>query len=216
MENKFSKFRFVTADDHRIITKSLACILGDLYHNAEIYQINNIAGIVKVLNGTKIDLLLLDISFPDGDTLKIIPTLKNIQPDLKILIFSGHDEEVYAMRYMKANVNGYLSKLSSEEEIKNAISEVLNTGKYFSKKIRDKIMDNYMLRKPSNLLEQLSNREFEIARLITEGYGNTEICMVLDLQKTTVSTYKNRIFEKLEVSSLADLIKLFNLYGSAV
>ncbi len=216
MRNEFNKFRFITADDHSMITKSLAFILKDLYSNAEIFQINNIAGIIRTMNTNEIHLLLLDISFPDGDTLKIIPTLKDIQPDLKILVFSGHEEDIYAMRYINAGANGYLSKLSNEEEIKNAIREVLNTGKYFSKNLQDKILDNYIFNKPSNLLEQLSNRELEIARLLTEGYGNTEICNELHLQKSTVSTYKTRIFEKLEINSVPDLIRLFDLYNYGV
>lgn len=214
--NEFNKFRFITADDHSMITKSLSFILKDMYSTAEIFQINNIAGIIKILNTTEIHLLLLDISFPDGDTLKIIPTLKKIQPELKILIFSGHEEDIYAMRYINAGANGYLSKLSTEDEIKNAISEVLNTGKYFSRNLQDKIMDNYIFNKPSNLLEQLSNRELEIARLLTEGYGNTEICNELNLQKSTVSTYKTRIFEKLEINSVPDLIRLFDLYNHGI
>jgi len=212
MKNNFKKFSFITADDHSIITSSMSFILKDLYADSAIHQVNSISGIFKILNEVKIDLMLLDISFPDGDTLNIIPNLRKLQPDLKILIFSGHDEDVYAMRYLNAKVNGYLSKLSNEEQIKNAIVEIMNTGKYFSEKVREKIMDHYILRKPSNILQQLSNREFEIARLITEGYGNTEICNALDLQKSTVSTYKNRIFEKLEINNLPDLIKLFNLY----
>lgn len=214
--NEFNKFRFITADDHSMITKSLSFILKDMHSTAEIFQVNNIAGIIKILNTTEIHLLLLDISFPDGDTLKIIPTLKKIQPELKILIFSGHEEDIYAMRYINAGANGYLSKLSDEDEIKNAISEVLNTGKYFSRNLQDKIMDNYIFNKPSNLLEQLSNRELEIARLLTEGYGNTEICNELNLQKSTVSTYKTRIFEKLEINSVPDLIRLFDLYNHGI
>lgn len=213
MKNEFNKFRFITADDHSMITKSLAFILKDMYSNADVFQIHNIAGIIRKLNSAEIHLLLLDISFPDGDTLQIIPTLKKIRPDLKILIFSGHEEDIYAMRYINAGANGYLSKLSSEEEIKSAIGEVLNTGKYFSRNMQDKIMNNYIFNKPSNLLEQLSNRELEIARLLTEGYGNTEICKELNLQKSTVSTYKTRIFEKLEINSVPDLIRLFDLYN---
>lgn len=216
MENEFNKFSFITADDHSIITLSLAFILNDLYRKAEVHQINNLSGVIKTLHAGRIDLLLLDISFPDGDTLNMIPTLKKLQPDLKILIFSGHEEDIYAMRYINAGANGYLSKLNSEDEIKKAIREVMNFGKYFSKNIQDKIMDNYIFKKPSNLLEQLSNRELEIARLLTEGYGNTEICIALDLQKSTVSTYKNRIFEKLEIDSISDLIRLFDLYNNGV
>lgn len=207
-----NKFTFITADDHSVITKSLSFILKEHYPTSKVYELTCISDVVKTLHITTVDLLLLDITFPDGNTLNIIPTLKKIQPDLKILIFSGLEEDIYAIRYINAGANGYLSKLSTEEDIINAISTVMNLGKYLSENIQDKITDSYIFKKPSNLLEQLSNRELEITRLMVEGYGNTEICAALDLQKSTVSTYKNRIFEKLGVDNLPDLLQLFNLY----
>ena len=212
MENNFNKFSFITADDHSVVTQSLSFILKDLYKDANVYQIENLGDIIKVLNANPIHLLLLDVAFPDGNSLGIIPTLKKMQPDLKILIFSGYDEDIYAIRYINAGANGFLSKISSEEEIKNAITAVMNSGKYLSKNIQEKIMDSYILKKPTNPLEQLSNRELEVAKLMVDGYGNTEISSTLNIQKTTVSTYKNRIFEKIGIDNLSYLIQLFNLY----
>ena len=212
MENNFNKFSFITADDHSVVTQSLSFILKDLYKDPIVFKIENISDIIKVLNDNTVHLLLLDVAFPDGNSLGIIPTLKKMQPELKILIFSGYDEEIYAIRYINAGANGFLSKISSEEEIKNAITAVMNSGKYLSKNIQEKIMDSYILKKPTNPLEQLSNRELEVAKLMVDGYGNAEICQALNIQKTTVSTYKTRIFEKTGVDNLSYLIQLFNLY----
>ena len=212
MENNFNKFSFITADDHSVVTQSLSFILKDLYKDPIVFKIENISDIIKVLNDNTVHLLLLDVAFPDGNSLGIIPTLKKMQPELKILIFSGYDEEIYAIRYINAGANGFLSKISSEEEIKNAITAVMNSGKYLSKNIQEKIMDSYILKKPTNPLEQLSNRELEVAKLMVDGYGNAEICQALNIQKTTVSTYKTRIFEKTGVNNLSYLIQLFNLY----
>jgi len=212
MINKFNKFKFITADDHEIIAKSLVFIIKDLYKDSEVYQIDKLSEIIKAIKKERIDLLILDISFPEGDTLSIIPKIKQIQPDIKILIFSGHDESLYAIRYFHADVNGYLSKSSGVSDIKEAISEVMNNGKYFSKTVQNQILDSFILKKPSNTLQQLSNREFEIAKLLVKGYGNTEISAELDLQKSTVSTYKNRIFEKLEIHNVPELIQIFKLY----
>lgn len=212
MENKLKKLTFITADDHSVVTKSLSFIMQDLYINATIHQINNLTDVVEKLQTTPVDLLMLDVTFPDGNSLAVIPAIKKIQPDLKILIFSGHDEDIYAMRYLQAGVNGYLHKLSTEDEIKTAISDVITFGRYFSRNVQEKITNNYIFKKPQNPLEQLSNRELEISRLMVEGYGNIEICAALDLQKSTVSTYKNRIFEKLQIEHVSELIHLFNLY----
>lgn len=205
-------YTFITADDHSVITKSISFILKDLYSKSTVLELNCINDLIKTLYIQTVDLLLLDITFPDGNTLNIIPTIRKIQPNIKILIFSGMEENIYALRYINAGANGYLSKLSSEEEIKEAIKEIMVSGKYLSEKIQDKITNNYIFKKVTNPLEALSNRELEITHLMIEGYGNTEICSVLDLQKSTVSTYKTRIFEKLGVDNLSDLIQLFNLY----
>lgn len=212
MENKLSKFTFITADDHSVVTKSLSFIMKELFSNATIYELNNLTDVFEKLNTTPVNLLMLDVTFPDGNSLAVIPTIKKIQPNLKILIFSGHDEDIYAMRYLQAGADGYLHKLSTEDEIKMAINEVMTFGRYLSRNIQEKLTNNYIFKKPQNPLEQLSNRELEIARLMVEGYGNIEICAALDLQKSTVSTYKNRIFEKLQIEHISELIHLFNLY----
>lgn len=210
--NTTKKYNFISADNHSVVTQGMSFILKDLYNGATVYQIESFSEIIKVLNSTTIDLLILDINFPDGSSLNLLPTLKKIQPDLKILIFSGYDEDIYAVRYLSAGANGYLSKLSSEEEIKHAIKTVMTFGKYTSKNIQDKIMDSYILKKPSNPLEQLSNREIEIAKFLVEGKSNIDICKSLSIKKTTVSTYKNRIFEKLSIDTLSGLIQIFQLY----
>ena len=210
--NTTKKYNFISADDHSIVTQGMSFILKDLYNGATVYQIESFSEIIKVLNSTTIDLLILDINFPDGSSLNLLPSLKKIQPDLKILIFSGYDEDIYAVRYLSAGANGYLKKLSSEEEIKHAIKTVMTSGKYTSKNIQDKIMDSYILKKPSNPLEQLSNREIEIAKFLVDGRSNIDISKSLNIKKTTVSTYKNRIFEKLSIDTLSGLIQIFQLY----
>ena len=210
--NTTKKYNFISADDHSIVTQGMSFILKDLYNGATVYQIESFSEIIKVLNSTTIDLLILDINFPDGSSLNLLPTLKKIQPDLKILIFSGYDEDIYAVRYLSAGANGYLKKLSSEEEIKHAIKTVMTSGKYTSKNIQDKIMDSYILKKPSNPLEQLSNREIEIAKFLVDGYSNIDVSKLLNIKKTTVSTYKIRIFFFFSIETLSGLIQIFQLY----
>lgn len=210
--NKLPKYSFITADDHSVVTQGISFILKDMYEGATVYQMENFSEIIKKINKTPIQLLILDVNFPEGSSLNIIPTLKKIQPDLKILIFSGFDEDIYAIRYINAGANGYLNKLSSEEEIKRAINLVMTTGKYTSQNIQDKIVNSYILKKPTNPLEQLSNREFEVAKFLVDGRSNLDISNSLSLKKTTVSTYKNRIFEKLSIETLSELIQTFNLY----
>ena len=208
------KYKFLVADDHSIVRQGVSFVLKELYQGATIIQADNFSEILKLLNLEKIDLLVLDVNFPEGSSLNVLPAIKLIQPDIKILIFSAYDEDIYAMRYINAGASGYLNKLCTEDEMKFAITSVMNFGKYTSQNIKDKIVETYMLKSPTNPLAQLSNREIEIAKLIVDGYGNIEICSALDLKKTTVSTYKNRIFEKLGVNNLSELYQIFNLYNN--
>jgi DNA-binding NarL/FixJ family response regulator len=207
-----SNYSFLIADDHVVVRQGVTLIIKELFQNAVIYKAATFKDIFKVLQEVKIDLLILDVNFPDGSSLNILAEIKLIQPDTKILIFSAFEENIYAMRYLNAGASGYLTKESSEDEMKLAINTMITSGKYITQNIKDRILDSYISKKPVNPLELLSNREMEVARLLVKGYGNLEILELLKIKKTTVSTYKNRIFEKLEMDNLADLIKLFQLY----
>ncbi|NNT71506.1 response regulator transcription factor [Flavobacterium sp. IMCC34852] len=206
-------FTFLIADDHSIVRQGVSLLIKELFFNAKIHQAGNFKDTLKILRETKIDLLVLDINFPDGNSLNIIAETKNIQPNIKILIFSAYDEDIYALRYLNAGASGYLNKGSSEEEMKLALRSMMVSGKYITQNIKDRILDSYISKKPINPLELLSNREVEVARLLIKGYGNMEIAEYLNVKKSTVSTFKNRIFEKLEIDNLADLIDFFQLYN---
>jgi DNA-binding NarL/FixJ family response regulator len=206
-------FTFLIADDHSVVRQGVSLLIKELFFSAKIHQAGNFKETLKVLRETPIDLLVLDINFPDGNSLNIIAEIKAIQPDLKILILSAYDEDIYALRYLNAGASGYLNKGSNEEEMKQALKSMMLSGKYITQKIKDRILDSYISKKPINPLELLSNREVEVARLLIKGYGNMEIAEHLNVKKSTVSTFKNRIFEKLEIDNLADLIDFFQLYN---
>lgn len=203
---------FLIADDHSIVRQGISLLIKELFFNAKIYQSGTFKETLKVLKDTKIDLLVLDINFADGNSLNILSETKTLQPELKILIFSAYEEDLYALRYLNAGASGYLNKGSNEDEIKQALQSMMVSGKYITQNIKDRILESYISKKPLNPLEQLSNREVEVARLLIKGFGNMEIAELLQIKKSTVSTFKNRIFEKLEIVNLAELIDLFQLY----
>lgn len=207
-----NSYSFLIADDHSVVRQGVSLIIKELFLNAVIHKAGNFKEIFDVLKEVKVDLLILDVNFPEGNSISILSEIKTIQPDIKILIFSVHDENIYAMRYLNAGASGYVNKEISEDEIKYAINSVISSGRYITQNIKDRILDFYISKKPVNPLDLLSNREIEVAQLLIKGYGNLEILELLNIKKTTVSTYKNRIFEKLEIDNLADLIKFFQLY----
>lgn len=203
---------FLIADDHSVVRQGVSFIVKDLFINATTFMAGNFKEIIKLLKEIKFDLLILDVNFPDGNSINVLSEIKEIQPNLKILIFSAYDENTYAMRYLNAGATGYLNKETTEEEIRNAINSMITSGKYVTDNVRDRILDAYIKNKPANPLDQLSNREIQVALLLIQGYGNLEILQMLNIKKTTVSTYKNRLFEKLDIDNLPDLIKQFQLY----
>lgn len=211
-KNKPGRYTFLIADDHMVVRQGVAMVLKDLFFNANIHQAASIKETIKMVHEHTIDLLILDIHFPDSHSLNLIGELKELQPNLKILVFSAYDENLYALRYLNAGASGYLNKACTEDEMKQALQSMVVSGKYITQNIKDKILDSYISKKPLNPLEQLSDREIEVARLLIKGYGNMEISEALGIKKSTVSTFKNRIFEKLAINNLADLIDMFQLY----
>jgi DNA-binding NarL/FixJ family response regulator len=206
-------FTFLIADDHSVVRHGVSLVIKELFFNAKIHHAGTFKETLKTLKETKIDLLVLDINFPDGNSINIIGETKTLQPDLKILIFSAYDESLYALRYLNAGASGYLNKGCHEAEMKQALQSMMVSGKYITQNIKDQILDSYISKKPLNPLEQLSDREIEVARLLIKGFGNMEISEMLHIKKSTVSTFKNRIFEKLAIDNLADLIDFFQLYA---
>ncbi|MFN8325148.1 MAG: response regulator transcription factor [Flavobacteriaceae bacterium] len=204
---------FLISDDHSIVRQGVAMIIKELFFKPKIFLAGTFKETLDIVHQNSIDLLVLDINFPDGNSLKILEEIKKIQPELKIIIFTAYDEDIYALRYLNAGATGYLNKGCSEDEMKNALNSMVLYGKYITQNIKDKILDSYISKKPINPLETLSSREIEVARLFIKGYGNMEIAETLNIKKSTVSTFKNRIFEKLEINNIAELIEFFSLYG---
>lgn len=209
---KEERISVLLADDHSIVRHGLVLMIKEIIHEVTIFHSSTFKETLAILHKTNIDFLILDIGFPDGNSSAIISQIKSQNKNIKILIFSGMDEEIYALRYINSGANGYLNKLCSENEIRDAIHTFLEEGKYISPKIKDKILDNYMSNKSLNPLDQLSNREIEVARLMVKGYGNLEISTMKQLQKTTISTFKKRIYDKLNIDNLVSLVGIMNAY----
>ncbi len=201
------------ADDHPIVINATIGIIKELFSaNTLFHAANNYEKIIKILETCYIDLLILDVNMPGIKSHSVITKIKSLQPDIKILVFSSYDEDLYALRYIQAGVNGYLQKDCSEEELRTAVRSVMEKGKYASKNLVESILFNRITKDgklPENPFEQLSKREMEVAQLIIDGYGVLEIGNTLSIKISTVSTYKNRVFEKLGVNNIPELYQLY-------
>lgn len=193
-------------DDHLVVRKGVEIILSNSISGATIYNVENYDEAIELVNVIKFDLVILDVNINGVENIKIMNKIKSIQKELKILIFSSHDEKQYGVRYIQNGADGYLNKFCSEDKIISVVNEILESGIFYSKDLKAKL--NAKSKKHSNTIENLSNREFEIAQLLINGYGNLEISNKLEIQMSTVSTYKNRIFEKLDINNVVALSKL--------
>lgn len=207
------EFSVVLVDDHSVVRQGMSLMLKKYFPAITVFQASEFNKLIDILKREKIiDLILLDINMHGGNTTEMITQIKNIQENLRILIFSAYEEKHYALRYIQAGANGYLNKLEEEEEIIKAVKEVLTTGKYVSSVLKESMLNNLFNNGLVNPLDILSEREFEIANLLVRGEGNLEIANKLNIHVSTVSTYKSRIYSKLNVDNVVSLSDIFKIY----
>ncbi|NGM60350.1 response regulator transcription factor [Sphingobacterium sp. SGG-5] len=209
--------KILIADDHSIVRLGASVIIQGTYSDAEITHATTYKEIFDHLMQSQFDLLLLDINMPGGNNIKVIKEIIDLQNDLKILVFSSYDENIYALRYIEAGAAGYLNKNTAMDELGTAIQSIQERGKYMSPSIRDlyvqTLITNKSAAQAANPLHKLSNREMDVAKHLIDGHGILEVSSLLNLSSSTVSTYKSRIFEKLQVNNIPELIELFKLHA---
>ncbi len=189
------------ADDHELVRSGLVILINRMFPSANILQAEGVEEAIGYLKQNKVDLLLCDINMPGGNNVEMMHRMRSIQPDLKILILTAFQMLSYKKKYLQEGANGFINKIATNEEIQQAISSVLENGYYHPVDSNDGHM---------NVKELLSYREMEISQLLIKGLGILEIANALKLQSNTVSTYKKRIFTKLHVASVPELISVLD------
>jgi two-component system invasion response regulator UvrY len=194
--------RIVLADDHKIVRDGLKRILAatsDLEVAAEAADGDELLRLVKA---NDYDVAVVDMSMPGLAGMALIKRLKDEKPKLKVLVLSMHGEQQYAARALKAGASGYLNKDSAAEMLVGAIRKIAAGGMHIGEAAAASLVAAE--RSPH---EALSDREFEVLRLLVDGLGPTEIGERLHLSVKTVSTHKTRILEKLGLGSTAELVR---------
>jgi DNA-binding NarL/FixJ family response regulator len=195
------------ADDHAIVRKGLKQILSEVPGVQTVDEASNGQEVLALVGRRDYALVLLDISMPGRSGIDVLKQLKAERPQLPVLVLSMHPEEQYAMRALKAGAAGYLSKESAPEELVAAVEKVMRGGKYVSDALAQRFVSE--LRQPANKAphEILSDREYQILRMIASGKTVTEIGKELVLSVKTVSTYRTRILEKMNLKNNADITR---------
>jgi two-component system, NarL family, invasion response regulator UvrY len=197
--------RVFFTEDHAIVREGLKQILAD---TKDIVVAGEAAdgeeALAKITTGDY-DIIVMDISMPGRNGLEILKELKEKKPELPVLILSMYPEDVYAIRSFRGGASGYLSKESAPTELITAIRKVSSGGKYISAGLAEKLVVNLGDDAGKPLHEKLSDREYQILCMIASGKTGTQIAAELTLSAKTVSTYRTRILEKMELKNNAEL-----------
>lgn len=199
--------RVLIADDHAIVRKGLRQLILEEYPTAQIGEVGDVETLIMHVIKEQWDIVICDISMPGRSGLEALQQIRDISPSLPVLIMSMHPEDQYAVRVFKAGASGYLSKDAVHQELLSAIQTIRNGRKFITPGIAEKLVGALDADKPREPHEQLSNREFDVLKMLASGKSITEIAEQLSLSATTVSTYRSRILEKTGLRNNADITR---------
>jgi DNA-binding NarL/FixJ family response regulator len=199
--------RVLIVDDHAMVRRGLKALLSDEFRGAVFGEAADAAQAVEQLRKKAWDVVVLDITMPGKGGLDLLKELRAEWPALPVLVLSGHKEDQFAVRVLKAGAGGYVTKESAPEELAKAVRKVLAGGRYVSPGLAEKLasgLNRDLTRTPH---EMLSDREYDVMCRIASGRSVTEIAADLSLSPKTISTYRVRVLEKLGVKNSAAIVQ---------
>ncbi len=199
--------RILITDDHAVVRGGLKQFLAETSDIVVAGEAANAREALALVRAQDWDLVLLDISLPDLSGLELLKRIKREKPDLPVLIFSMYSEDDYAMAALNAGAAGYVEKDSDPAQILEAIRRATKGAKYVSPNLAEKLLSGSVQGGRNLPHEKLSAREFEVLLLLSRGVSLTRIADQLHLSPKTISTYRTRILDKLDVGSNADLTR---------
>jgi two-component system invasion response regulator UvrY len=195
------------ADDHAILRRGLKEILRGELEGATFDEAGTAQQVLAQVQSRVWDLVILDISMPGRSGLDLLRDLQQLRPELPVLVLSMHPEDQYAKRVLRAGAAGYMNKETAPKELVKAVRKVLAGGRYVSAGLAEKLAADLSADAARLPHETLSEREFEVLRMIASGKTVSQIADELHLSVTTVSTYRARILEKMGMANNAELMR---------
>ena len=199
--------KILIIDDHAMVRKGLRHVLADEFHRAEFGEARNAQEALARVWKDKWDVVVLDITLPGRGGLEVLSEVKRVRPKLPVLVLSMHPEDQFAVRVLKSGASGYMTKESAPEELVRAVQKLLAGGRYVSPSLAEKMALYLTEDIKGTPHERLSNREFQVMRLIASGKTVREIAEENFLSVKTVRTYRQRILEKMGLKRNAELIR---------
>ena len=198
--------KLLIADDHAIFREGLKHILEECSDVTVAAEASNGPAVLEKIWTDKYDMVLLDISMPGMSGLEVLKQLKIEKPKLPVLVLSMHHEEQYAVRILRAGASGYLTKESAPDELITAIRKISQGRKYITSSLAERLAVEMETASEKPLHEILSDREYQVLRMIAAGRTIKQIAEDLSLSIKTVSTYRTRIMQKMNMKTNAELM----------
>jgi two-component system, NarL family, invasion response regulator UvrY len=199
------KIKILIADDHSVVRFGIIKALTSKIPEAEFGEAGNAAEVLKIVNESRWDLVILDISMPGRNGLEVLKELKENHPGIYVIIFSMYPEDQFALRAIKAGASAYLTKNISSKELSEAIKKILTGGTYLTPSIAELITSElrYDHNKPTH--EILSDREYQVLLLIASGKSVSVIAKELCLSVKTISVYRSNILRKMNLKNNSEI-----------
>ncbi len=197
--------KIIVADDHAVVRRGLAQILENMQEVTAVDEAVDGNDLIKLLKQNEYDVVVLDITMPGKSGLEVLKEIKSLKKSIPVLILSIHPEEQYAVRALKAGAAGYITKDSAPEELVTAVLRIFDGRKYISQSLAEKLAGSYDISSPKLPHEKLSDREFEVFKMIASGITVSKIAENLFLSVKTISTYQSRIYEKTGLRSRSEI-----------
>jgi two-component system, NarL family, invasion response regulator UvrY len=198
--------RVVVVDDHAVVREGLKRIISEGQNMTVSAEAGGGTEAVEVVKRTPCDAVVLDITMPDKNGLEVLKEIHEVNPRLPVLVLSMHAEDQYAVRTLRAGAAGYLTKETAPTKLVEAIRKVVRGGKYVSPSLAEKLVFD-LDRESKQPHELLSDREYQVLCMIASGKTVSGIATELTLSVKTVSTYRSRILEKLDMANNAELTR---------
>ena len=200
------------ADDHEIVRRGVRMIIEGFPQKYNFIEANTCAEVMKILSGQPVDYAILDMMLADGNVFSTTQQLAAYSDRIKILVYSMNAERIYAKRLLQKGIRGFVCKQSKMEELENGIRSLLKGEIYISPALKENLFNSGKKPISGNPIDSLSDRELEVVEYLSAGMGARESSKKMNLDITTVSTYRRRAFEKLEVQNAMELKDKFLLY----
>lgn len=205
--------RIVIADDHAIVREGLKRIITSAEDMVVVAEAADGSQVMQLVRDCEFDVLVLDLSMPGRSGMELIKLVRCEKPRLRILVLSMHEELQYAVRAIKSGASGYLTKESAPTQLMQVLRKIAAGGAFISTGVAEQLALGSMLGGTASAHEKLTDREFEVFRLIAIGMSVTEIAIRLNLSAKTISTHKANLMQKMNLQNQSELIRYAIKHG---